>query len=227
MKQSKKKKRSRASGKGNAANENEKAILKNLLEAFAGVSMEEAASAWREANGDPKKAAEILASSVALEDQSTTCSSSNGTFDVGSSSSSNGVYEVGSSSSSNASMLFGDGNDLLQDGVKQKGKPKCKKVVASAGSVSTILGGDYVRSTPKKGSTKLKGFYEESWREEAAQFLCSMLGDDCELSLDIVSDVLCEFLLFYFVVFLSRRNFFPPKNVIYWRIFFLIFQDGL
>ncbi|KAI3461657.1 hypothetical protein Pfo_018320 [Paulownia fortunei] len=187
MKQSKKKKRSRVSRNGNAENhaemadEKEQRILKNLLEAFGSVSVAEAASAYREANRDPNKASEILTKSAALEDQSTTCSSSSGN------------YDVGSSSSSNASEVFGDANKFTQDGFKQKSKPKLKKVVASAGTVSTVLGKDYVRSIPKKGSSKLTGFHEESWsKEEAEQFLCSMLGDDCELSLAVISDVLCQ-----------------------------------
>ncbi|KAK6122140.1 hypothetical protein DH2020_044119 [Rehmannia glutinosa] len=187
MKQSKKKKRSKVSRNGNAENhakiadEKEQRILKNLLEAFGSVSVEEAASAYAEVNRDPNKAAEVLPKSAAPEDQSTTCSSSSGN------------YDVGSSSSSSVSEVFGDPNNFIQDGFKQKSKPKLKKVIASAGTVSTVLGKDYVRSIPKKGSSKLKGFHEERWcKEEAEQFLCSMLGDDCELSFAVVSDVLCQ-----------------------------------
>ncbi|KAL0434677.1 UNVERIFIED_CONTAM: SMR domain-containing protein, partial [Sesamum radiatum] len=185
MKQSKKKKRSRASSKGNAENhgmiadEKEQGILKNLLEGFASVSVEEAASTYREADRDQSKAAEIPTTSAVLEEQSTTCSSSSRN------------YDAGSSSSSNASEVFGVANNFLQDGFKQKSKHRLKKVVASAGTVSTVLGKDYVRSIPKKVSSKTKGFREENWsKEEAEQFLCSMLGDDCELSLAVVSDVL-------------------------------------
>ncbi|KAK4384616.1 SMR domain-containing protein [Sesamum angolense] len=187
MKQSKKKKRSRASSKGNAENhgkiadEKEQGILKNLLEGFASVSVEEAASTYREAASDLSKAAEIPTTSAVLEEQSATCSSSSRN------------YDAGSSSSSNASEVFGVANNFLQDGFKQKSKHKLKKVVASAGTVSTVLGKDYVRSIPKKVSSKMKGFREENWsKEEAEQFLCSMLGDDCELSLAVVSDVLCQ-----------------------------------
>ncbi|KAH6836642.1 hypothetical protein C2S53_005261 [Perilla frutescens var. hirtella] len=88
--------------------------------------------------------------------------------------------------------IFGVGNGFLQDDF-QKNKPKTKRVVATAGTVSTMLGKDYVRSLPKKGVSKMNGFFEQSWsKEEAEQFLCSMLGDDCELSLAVVSDVLCQ-----------------------------------
>jgi hypothetical protein len=30
-------------------------------------------------------------------------------------------------------------------------------------------------------------------KEEAEQFLCSMLGNDCELSMGVVRDVLCKY----------------------------------
>ncbi|KAL7081994.1 hypothetical protein ACP275_14G073300 [Erythranthe tilingii] len=178
MKQAKKKNKSRVSRKGNTENhaqtadQKEQRALKNLLEVFVTLSVEEVSSAYREAKGDESKAAEILVKVEAMEDLSTTCSSSSGN------------YDVGSSSSSNASDVFG---------YEFKQKNKSKKVVASAGTVSAMLGKDYVRSVSKKGSSKLKGFHEESWsKEEAEQFLCSMLGDDCELSLALVSDVLCQ-----------------------------------
>ncbi|KAL3616198.1 hypothetical protein CASFOL_039588 [Castilleja foliolosa] len=178
MKQSKKK-RSRVSKIGSAekdrakiADDKEQMMLKQLLDAFGTVSVDE------EANG---KAAEVLTKTAAPEsDQITTSSSSSGN------------YDVGSSSSSSVSEVFYDPNNFL-DGFKPKSKPKMKKVIAAAGTVSTLLGKDYVRSIPKKGSSKLKGFHEEKCcKEEAEQFLCSMLGDDCELSLAVVSDVLCH-----------------------------------
>ncbi|XP_073145786.1 uncharacterized protein [Henckelia pumila] len=52
-----------------------------------------------------------------------------------------------------------------------------------SGTLSTVFGKDYVRSTPKKGPSKLKRFHEESLnRKEAEQFLCSKHGEECELS---------------------------------------------
>ncbi|KAL6577180.1 hypothetical protein OROMI_011456 [Orobanche minor] len=191
MKQSRKKKRSRVSNIGNAeihakigdGDDNEQRILKQLLDAFGSISVKEAASAYIEANSDPNKAAEIILtkSGASETDQRTTCWSSSGN------------YDSGSSYSSSVSEVFGDPNTFIHDGFKQKSKPKLKKVIASAGTVSTVLGKDYVRSVPKKVSSKLKGFHEERWcKDEAEQFLCSMLGDDCELSLAVVSDVLSQ-----------------------------------
>lgn len=188
-----KKKRQRVSGKENTCiqaasrkftDEKDQGNLRNLLMAFSSVSLEEVHTAYEEAKGDPDVAAKILANvveSAARQDQSTTSSSSSGNDNVG------------SSSSSFASEVFGDANEFQQVGFNWKSKPKSKKVIAAAGTVSTVLGKDYVRSTPKKGPSKLKGFHEESLnRKETEKFLCSMLGEECELSLAIVSDVLAK-----------------------------------
>ncbi|EPS65979.1 hypothetical protein M569_08797, partial [Genlisea aurea] len=113
------------------------------------------------------------------EDQTTTCSSSSGN------------YDFGSSSSSNASDAMVDTNSFLQDVLAQKNRAKMKKVVASTGMVSSVLGKDYSRSIPKK--YKLEDVHEDDkGREEAEQFLYSMLGSDTELSLALVGDVLCQ-----------------------------------
>lgn len=170
------KKKSRVSGNGSAERGvgNEQKALKNVVEAFASVSV---GAAGREAGGAPTGAKK----GAVMEDQSTTCSTSSWS------------YEVGSSSSSSSTDIFGTVNGFLQDEFNQKSRPKMKKVIASAGTVSTMLGKDYVRSIPKKGASKMNGFLDQSWsKEEAEQFLCSMLGDNCELSLAVVSDVLCE-----------------------------------
>ncbi|KAL8525761.1 hypothetical protein ACS0TY_015121 [Phlomoides rotata] len=175
-----KKKKSRAGRHGKAL-ENEQKALKELLEAFSSVSLEEAASAYREAGKDPNRAADILCKRAVMEDQSAASSTSGGNYEVGSC----------SGSSTNASEVFGVARNFLEVEFKEKSKPKkMKKVIASAGTVSTMLGKDYVRSIPKKKSSK---FHEQNWsKEEAEQFLCSMLGDDCELNLAVVSDVLCQ-----------------------------------
>lgn len=205
MKQSKKKKRSRVSKKEKAkspaascesSKENIERVLKNLTEAFASVSLEKAASAYKEANGDPNRAAEILANvveSAVAEDHSTSCSSSSANYNMDTSSSSNGNYNVDTSSSSSASELFVQANDCVQQGFKQNSKIRSKKVVATAGMVATMLGKDYVRSTPNKSSLKWKGFHEDIWsREDKEQFLCSMLGTECDLNLGVIRDVLCQ-----------------------------------
>ncbi|XP_042015142.1 SMR domain-containing protein At5g58720-like [Salvia splendens] len=173
------KKKSRAARNGNAethakrSGENGQKSEKNAVEAFASMSLGEA----------PIRAAEIPEKAAVMEDQSTTCSSSNGSYEMGSC----------SSSSSNASDMFGLGNGFRQEEeLKQKSRPKMKRVVATSGTVSNMLGKDYVRSVPKREAWKSNGFLEENWSKEAELFLCSMLGDDCELSMAVVSDVLCQ-----------------------------------
>lgn len=204
MKQSKKKKGSKVSKKEKAkspaassesSNENVGRVLKNLTKTFASVSLEKTAYAYNEANVDPNRAAQILASvvgSAVAEDHSTSCSSSSANYNMDTSSSSSGNYSLDTSSSSSASEFFMQANDCVQEGFKLNSKVRSKKVVATAGTVATMLGKDYVRSTPNKSSLKWKRFHEESWsREDKEQFLCSMLGSECELNLGVVRDVLC------------------------------------
>lgn len=167
-------------------------VIRALTEVFSSVSLDDAVSAYREANGDSNKAAEILERAVAESSEepftSSTTSGVSGS-DAGSS--------WGSSSGSGSSEGFESG--CIQNLVSEKGfRGKQKRVVAAAGTVSTFLGKDYVSSNPRRGSwstmTKLKGFGNgvAAGEEDAEQFLCSMLGDESELSLAVVRDVLCE-----------------------------------
>ncbi|KAH0997522.1 hypothetical protein GBA52_021386 [Prunus armeniaca] len=167
-------------------------VIRALTEDFSSVSLDDAVSAYREANGDSNKAAEILERAVAESSEepftSSTTSGVSGS-DAGSS--------WGSSSGSGSSEGFESG--CIQNLVSEKGfRGKQKRVVAAAGTVSTFLGKDYVSSNPRRGSwstmTKLKGFGNgvAIGEEDAEQFLCSMLGDESELSLAVVRDVLCQ-----------------------------------
>ncbi|PRQ34485.1 putative Smr domain-containing protein [Rosa chinensis] len=189
-----------------------------LTEAFSSVSVDDAVSALREAKGHPDKAADILVQSLADtsdepftsftssgvsgfdtgSDEPFTSSMSSGVsgFDTGSdypftSSSSSGVSgsDAGSTSGSGSSEGFESG--CVQNLVSERGfRNKQKRVVASAGTVSNVLGKEYVRSR----MTKLSGLKNgvAAGEEEAEQFLCSMLGDDSELNLAVVRDVLCQ-----------------------------------
>ncbi|ONH99915.1 hypothetical protein PRUPE_6G057400 [Prunus persica] len=169
-------------------------VIRALTEVFSSVSLDDAVSAYREANGDPNKAAEILERAVVESSEepftSSTTSGVSGS-DAGSS------WGSGSSSGSGSSEGFESG--CIQNLVSEKGfRGKQKRVVAAAGTVSTVLGKDYVSSNPRRGSwstmTKLKGFGNgvAAGEEDAEQFLCSMLGDESELSLAVVRDVLCQ-----------------------------------
>lgn len=180
MKQSKRKKRSRPRNQDGVLRgavrdeESEKSRgLKSLMEAFTSVSVKEADSAYREADGDLNRAAEILGGLVE-------CSSSGGSSSLGSSST-EGLIEAS----------FGrKGRDV--------GGGKQKKVIAATGTVANVLGKEYVTASPRKGKCRNEGFVGEPLSKgDAEQFLCSMLGEDAELSLAVVRDVLGEFLLTY------------------------------
>lgn len=157
----------------------EEKIINCLVEAFSLASIEEAKTAYEEANGDPNKAAEILSG---LSDNSeafqTSCSSSTQSFGLDSSSSEGFTDSNGASDSFNSKGFKGN---------------RGKKVVAATGTVSNVIGKDYVYSSPRKEMGKKKGFVGTKVNiEESEQFLCSMLGDDCELSMGVVKDVLCN-----------------------------------
>ncbi|XP_016445756.1 SMR domain-containing protein At5g58720-like isoform X2 [Nicotiana tabacum] len=183
--QKKKKKRSKASKQGDVVNGSdnskvgESSVLKVLTDAFSSVSVEEAECAYKEANGNLNKAMNILSDLLEREeeDKITSCSSSSG--------------NVGSSlDSSNNSDMFVGGQSLQNSSQR---KAKTKKLVAAAGTVSTMIGKDYVRSIPKKSCSKFKGLSDETAsNDDVEQFLCSMLGEDSALSLAVVRDVLCQ-----------------------------------
>ena len=75
--------------------------------------------------------------------------------------------------------------------MSERCRNKQKKVIAAAGTVSNVLGKEYVRSRMSKPSGSKNGDAAVG-EEEAEQFLCSMLGDDSELNLAVVRDVLCK-----------------------------------
>lgn len=182
MKQQKRKKRSKATKSGGAGKgadvsaedgdkKDERKVLETLLEASISV---QADSAYKEANVN--KDAEIVGNlAESAEERSTTSS----------------CWNVGSSSCTSTSELSVE-DQCFQNGVRQKSK--MKKVVASAGTVSSLLGKDYMMSVPKKSSSRLKGCSNGEFfsKEDAEQFLCSMLGEECQLSLAVVRDVFCQ-----------------------------------
>ncbi|KAE9594167.1 hypothetical protein Lal_00016965 [Lupinus albus] len=158
-------------------------VLESLVEAFSLSSMEEASIAYAEAGGDPDKASEILMKGLSENNAEDPSSCSSTSY----SSSYSGVSgsDVGSSSS-------GSSEGFLEcfGGRNQK-----KKVVAATGTVSTVLGKGYVG----RNCNRNKGFGSSGGgneiiveKEEAEQFMCSMLGKDSDLNLAVVRDVLCQ-----------------------------------
>lgn len=197
MKHQKKKKRSKATkngGVGKGADvsaggkKDEQKVLETLLEASVPV----------QANEDSNKDAEIVGNMVeSAEERSTTSS----------------CWNVGSSSCTSTSEVSVE-DQCFENGVRQKSK--MKKVVASAGTVSALLGKDYMMSVPKKSSSRLKGFSNGDFfsKEDAEQFLCSMLGEECELSLAVVRDVFCKFenLPFALKLFIGSLHMHMDRN---------------
>lgn len=179
-------------------NDQEQKVIQTLTEAFSSASIDDVVSAYREANGDPDKAAEFLSQSFFdfTDDPSTSSMSSGDSVSVSGSGSSEGFVET----------------ICVENMVNEKvcRERKHKKVVAVTGTVSSIIGKEYVRSNPRRDSMAMgklkvyqKGFGAEEI-EEAEQFLYSMLGKESELSLTIVKDVLCEFMLFYLFIYVSE-----------------------
>ncbi|XP_009374241.2 SMR domain-containing protein At5g58720 [Pyrus x bretschneideri] len=172
-----------------AKEDEEQKVIRALTEVFSSVSLDDAIYAYREADGDANKAAEILERAVAGTESSE---------EPFTSSTTGGGSDAGSSSGSGSSEGFESG--CIQNLVSEKGfRGKQKRVVAAAGTVSTVLGKEYVSSIPRRGPTlsemsKRKGFGNggAAGEEEAEQFLCSMLGDESDLSLAVVRDVLCQ-----------------------------------
>ncbi|XP_015873794.3 SMR domain-containing protein At5g58720 isoform X1 [Ziziphus jujuba] len=167
--------------------EEQKLVVKALTGAFSSASLDDSISAYRQAHGDPDRAAMILDRALLdnADDPSTSSSSS--------SSSSSGVSSCsGFGSSSDGFVESGCIQNLVNERRFKGSSNNQKKVIAATGTVSTVLGKEYVMSTPRKVS-KMKGLGNGiAAREEVEQFLCSMLGDDSGLSFAVVRDVLCQ-----------------------------------
>ncbi|KAI4340342.1 hypothetical protein MLD38_025190 [Melastoma candidum] len=171
----------------------EAALFGALVEAFAkSVSPEDVPSACKDILGNPNPGAEALASRLSetlasnlseADDHPSTCStSSDSVFGKSSlSGSSDGYVEAD---------FVGDRN-----GLRDRFKPKM--VVASTGTVSSVLGKEYLKADLQKGvEPKPVGFRKihdrEDENKEKVQFLCTMLGEENELNFDVVRDVLCQ-----------------------------------
>ncbi|CAA7032298.1 unnamed protein product [Microthlaspi erraticum] len=179
----------RKDGEGSKESEKiEKKVIESLMEAFCSVSMEEAKAAYKEAGGDLNKAAEILSDLVESVDDPSTSSVTSGSS--GQETGSTSEYGAGSSSSCSEDLT----RERWLKGNKQN------RVIAATGMVSSVIAKDYLKPNPVKKDFPLMERSKElskhgkkaADREKAEQFLNSMLGDDCELSMAVVRDVLCQ-----------------------------------
>ncbi|XP_076916103.1 SMR domain-containing protein At5g58720-like [Bidens hawaiensis] len=102
------------------------------------------------------------------------------------------LTETGSSSSSGSSGLSNcDGFNRPVVGKIGKGS-RGSKVIAATGMVASVIGKDYVpRKRGVNNKLKVSGDDGVS-HEDAEQFLCSMLSDECEFGMGLVKDVLCQ-----------------------------------
>jgi len=189
----KKKEENKESSKGvieNQQQETKNQVLASLVEAFSLSSMEEAVAAYDVAKGDVNKASEILSRGLGMVENVEYPFSSSSSCSGGSTSNgfSSGLDLASTSGSSDGFVEQVCGEDVVgfKGGKLQKQK---KKIVAATGTVSTILGNEYVR---RNGGRKKKFGNEVVDNEEAEQFLYAMLGNDCDLNLAVVRDVLCE-----------------------------------
>lgn len=185
----------RKDGEGNKELEKiEKNVIESLMEAFCSVSMEEATVAYKVAGGDLNKAADILSDLVESADDPSTSSVMSG------SSGSTSEYGAGSSSSCSEDLT----RERWFKGSKQN------RVIAATGMVSSVIGKDYMKPNPvhkeyplmQRSKELCRNGKKAADREKAEQFLNSMLGDDCDLSMAVVRDVLCEYSSFFISLFL-------------------------
>ena len=123
-------------------------MINSLVEVFSLASVEEAKTAFKEANGDPNKAAEIL-SSLADDSEYFTARSS--------SCSSSSTQSFGFDSSSSDNSLESSHLPEQVNSRSSRGN-KGKRMVAATGTVSTVLGKDYGSSSSRKEHVKEKGF---------------------------------------------------------------------
>ncbi|WCJ29190.1 smr (Small MutS Related) domain-containing protein [Euphorbia peplus] len=139
-------------------------------------------------DGDQQKVSPLLEAfdSISFRDDSGEDQSSDplSSSDLASGSSTTGSY-------SGSSEGFMEGNIVNRKGFR--GSNKDKRVLAITGTVSTVIGKEYVNASPRRDYGKARDFGNGGvGKEDAEQFLCSMLGEDCDLSMAVVRDVLCQ-----------------------------------
>ncbi|RYR27774.1 hypothetical protein Ahy_B01g051826 isoform C [Arachis hypogaea] len=154
---------------------NQITVLDDLVNSFNLSSMEE----------DPERASEILRKKGLVYDPSSVCSSSTSSSSSGGG---GGVSDLGSTYGSSEGFVdvgYGEDVGCFKGNSRQK-----KKVIAATGTVSTVIGKEYVR----RNKNKNKGFENNGVvdKDKAEQFLCSMLGNDSDLNLGVVRDVFCQ-----------------------------------
>ncbi|KAK4275167.1 hypothetical protein QN277_018296 [Acacia crassicarpa] len=166
-------------GRIEAEDEQKPEVLEKLIGAFSLSSPEESALAGKDAEEDLDKSAQIpIGYFVDNFKDSSTCSSSSG------------FSGLDLASTSGSSEGFTESNYVDMSCASGFRRGKQKKVSAAMGTVSTVLGKEYMR----RNSSRRIGYHNDEvvGMAEKEQFLCSMLGNDCDISLAVVRDVLCQ-----------------------------------
>lgn len=120
------------------------------------------------------------------------------------------AYEAAEGDANKAAVILSAelmGVGEVGDGVKQEGEKSAKggrrkkAVTASTGMVSSVLGKGYVwTGSRRNGFIESREVGEDQvGREEAEEFLFSMLGVECELDFGVIRDVFCKSDLLFFV----------------------------
>lgn len=121
------------------------------------------------------------------------------------------AYEAAEGDANKAAVILSAelmGVGEVGDGVKQEGEKSAKggrrkkAVTASTGMVSSVLGKGYVwTGSRRNGFIEPREVKEDQvGREEAEEFLFSMLGVECQLDFGVIRDVFC---MSYLLIFLS------------------------
>jgi hypothetical protein len=169
------------SSSGSSAAGEDRRDLAWLLDAFASATIDQVESAYREAGGDPFLAAGILGSTQDTQPPQPPQPAPQ------------------PPPPPDLSPRSGSG------GRKAGRRPK-RVAVAATGMVADVIGKDYTRPTATATTTTPPVTAPSPWKgrddggpagckysaEEAEQFLCSMLGDNFELGMGVVRDVLGE-----------------------------------
>ncbi|XP_062189426.1 SMR domain-containing protein At5g58720-like isoform X1 [Phragmites australis] len=169
---------SASTASSSAAGGDERRDLAWLLDAFASATIDQVDSAYRETGGDPFLAAGVLGSSQDTQPPQPPQPAPQ------------------PPPPPDLSPRGGSGR-------KKAGRRPKRLAVAATGMVAGVIGKDYTRSaTPVSVTNACKGRDGEGDGgcggrkysvEEAEQFLCSMLGDNSDLGMGVVRDVLGQY----------------------------------
>eukprot|EP01018_Ginkgo_biloba_P033552 Gb_35616 [translate_table: standard] len=183
--------------------------LQWLLDAFPSMSLKEIASAYSSANCDASRTAEIL---TRLNGSTTAPASFSGSLDE-SLENENSVLKM----LPKKKDVLNQKSMKVHHTLKSSNASKPKKLTVSTGIVSSILGNGYTRGMScqnergtenslnykRKDMRKIKvdeagmplemtGTTDSLQERQVEDFLYSMMGDGCELDMDIVRDVLSQ-----------------------------------